>query len=74
MAVDYYGSDAVEVATYLLNGWLVLQDARESERKRDLARVYIGEVLPQIRARIDVLRTIDPTPVQAKETVLAAEF
>jgi alkylation response protein AidB-like acyl-CoA dehydrogenase len=74
VAVDYYGSDAVEVATYLLNGWLVLQDARESERKRDLARVYIGEALPQIRARIDVLRAVDPTPVQAKETVLTAEF
>jgi alkylation response protein AidB-like acyl-CoA dehydrogenase len=74
VAVDYYGSDTVEVATYLLNGWLVLQDARESERKRDLARVYIGEALPQIRARIDVLRAIDPTPVQAKETVLTAEF
>jgi alkylation response protein AidB-like acyl-CoA dehydrogenase len=74
VAVDYYGSDAVEVATYLLNGWLVLQDARTSERKRDLARIYIRETLPQIRARIDVLRAIDPTPVQAKETVLTAEF
>jgi alkylation response protein AidB-like acyl-CoA dehydrogenase len=85
VAVDYYGSDAVEVATYLLNGWLVLQDGAASvdaaasddaaaERKRDLARVYIGEALPQIRARIDVLRAIDPTPVQAKETVLTDEF
>ncbi|MFN2272744.1 MAG: acyl-CoA dehydrogenase family protein [Anaerolineae bacterium] len=80
VAVDYYGSDAVEVATYLLNGWLVLQDgaasvdAAASERKRDLARVYIGEALPQIRARIDVLRAIDPTPVQAKESVLTDEF
>ena len=80
VAVDYYGSDAVEVATYLLNGWLVLQDgaastdAAPSERKRDLARVYIGEALPQIRARIDVLRAIDPTPVQVKESVLTDEF
>jgi len=80
VAVDYYGSDAVEVATYLLNGWLVLQDAAASgdavasDRKRDLARVYIGAALPQIRARIDVLRAIDPTPVQVKERVLTAEF
>jgi alkylation response protein AidB-like acyl-CoA dehydrogenase len=74
VAVDYYGSDAVEVATYLLNGWLVLQDGRASERKRDLARVYIGGALPQIRARIDVLRAIDPTPVQVKESVLTDEF
>jgi hypothetical protein len=74
VAIDYYGSDAVEVAAYLLNGWLVLQDARTSERKRDLARVYIGEALPQIRSRIDVLRAIDPTPTQVRESVLAAEF
>jgi alkylation response protein AidB-like acyl-CoA dehydrogenase len=80
VAVDYYGSDAVEVATYLLNGWLVLQDAAasrgagKSERKSDLARVYIGAALPQIHARIDVLRAIDPTPVQVKESVLTDEF
>jgi alkylation response protein AidB-like acyl-CoA dehydrogenase len=74
VAVDYYGSDAVEVAAYLLNGWLVLQDGRESERKRDLARIYIGEALPQIRSRIDVLRAVDPTPVQVKESVLTDEF
>ncbi|MBN1811723.1 MAG: acyl-CoA dehydrogenase C-terminal domain-containing protein, partial [Anaerolineae bacterium] len=80
VAIDYYGSDAVEVAAYLLNGWLVLQDAAASSdaatsaRKRDLARVYIGEALPQIRSRIDVLRAIDPTPVQVRESVLTAEF
>jgi alkylation response protein AidB-like acyl-CoA dehydrogenase len=74
VAVDYYGSEAVEVAAYLLNSWLVLQDARTSERKRDLARVYVGAALPQIRARIDVLRAIDPTPVQVRESVLTEEF
>jgi alkylation response protein AidB-like acyl-CoA dehydrogenase len=74
VAVDYYGSDAVEAAAYLLNGWLVLQDARTSERKRDLARVYIGEALPKIRSHIDVLRAIDPTPMQAKESVLTETF
>jgi 3-(methylthio)propanoyl-CoA dehydrogenase len=74
VAVDYYGSDAVEVAAYLLNSWLMLQDGRESERKRDLARVYIGAALPQIHARIDVLRALDPTPVQVKESVLTEEF
>jgi alkylation response protein AidB-like acyl-CoA dehydrogenase len=74
VAVDYYGSDAVEAAAYLLNSWLVLQDGRTSERKRDLARVYIGAALPQIHARIDVLRAIDPTPMQVKESVLTAEL
>jgi alkylation response protein AidB-like acyl-CoA dehydrogenase len=73
-AIDYYASDIVDAAVYLFNSWLVLQDGRESERKRDLARVYVAEAMPIIRRKIDVLRAIDPTPIQARETVLAEGF
>ena len=45
-----------------------------SERKRDLARIYVAESMPIIRNKIDVLKALDPTPFKAKETVLAAEF
>jgi alkylation response protein AidB-like acyl-CoA dehydrogenase len=69
--IDYYASDLADVAVCVLNCWLTLQDARSSERKRDLARVYIAEVMPEIHSKIDVLRAIDPTPLQARETVLA---
>jgi alkylation response protein AidB-like acyl-CoA dehydrogenase len=73
-AIDYYASDIVDAAVYLFNSWLVLRDGRESERKRDLARVYVSEATPIIRRKIDVLRAIDPTPMRARETVLAKGF
>jgi hypothetical protein len=72
--IDYYASDLADVAVCVLNCWLTLQDARSGERKRDLARVYIAEVMPEIHSKIDVLRAIDPTPLQARETVLAEAF
>jgi alkylation response protein AidB-like acyl-CoA dehydrogenase len=73
-AIDYYASDIVDAAVYLFNSWLVLRDGCESERKRDLARVYVSEAMPIIRRKIDVLRAIDPTPMRARETVLAKGF
>jgi hypothetical protein len=73
-AIDYYASDVVDAASYLFNSWLMLEDAATSERKQDLARIYIAEAMPVIRNKIDVLKALDPTPFKAKETVLAADF
>jgi hypothetical protein len=54
--IDYYASDLADMAVYLVNSWLMLQDGRVSERKRELARMYIGEHLPQVeRARQAIL-------------------
>jgi len=72
--IDYYGSELADVATYVLNCWLTLQDARLSERKRDLAAVYISETLPVLRSKVDVLRAVAPSPLQARDTVLAEAF
>ncbi len=72
--IDYYGADLVDVATYVLNCWLTLQDARLSERKRDLAAVYIGETLPVLHSKVNVLRAVDPAPLQARDAILAEDF
>jgi len=72
--IDYYASDLADVAVGVLNCWLVLRDARSSERKRDIATVYIAEAMPTIHSKVDVLRAIDPTPLEARETVLAETF
>jgi hypothetical protein len=72
--IDYYASDLVNMAVYIFNSWLLLQDARVSERKRDLAQVYLAEHLPDIaRAHQSILRA-DATPLQARNTVLGAAF
>lgn len=69
--VDYYASDLADVAVYVLNSWLILQDARTSDRKRELARVYIAETMPKIRGSVAVLQAINPAPIEAKDVILA---
>jgi alkylation response protein AidB-like acyl-CoA dehydrogenase len=48
-AIDYYASDLVDMAVYLVNFWLVLQDGRLSARKSELAHIYIRENLPRLQ-------------------------
>jgi hypothetical protein len=72
--IDYYAIDLVDVATYVVNGWLMLQDARLAERKRAIARVYIAETLPKIRGRVAMLQASDPAPLQAKDVILTESF
>jgi hypothetical protein len=69
--IDYYASDLSDLAVDVLTSWLVLRDARTADRKRELARIYIGDTLPKARGRIAALQVLEPAPVQARETVLA---
>jgi alkylation response protein AidB-like acyl-CoA dehydrogenase len=47
--IDYYASDLADMAVNLVNSWLILQDGRVSERKRELARLYINQHLGQVQ-------------------------
>jgi hypothetical protein len=69
--IDYYAVDLVEMAVGVLTGWLALRDAPSAERKRELARVYIGETLPKFRGRMAAIQASDPAPLQARDLVLA---
>jgi alkylation response protein AidB-like acyl-CoA dehydrogenase len=68
--IDYYAVDLVDMATYVLNSWLTLQDARATARKRELARIYVAEALPRIRGKVAALQSVDPAIPQARELVL----
>jgi alkylation response protein AidB-like acyl-CoA dehydrogenase len=72
--IDYYAVDLTDMAVYVVNSWLLLQDSLVSERKRDLARLYIIENLPKVHAAGDTILIADDTPLQARNTVLADEF
>lgn len=69
--IDYYSADLADMAVYVINCWLTLQDARLTETKREVARVYIAETLPRIRDRVARLKAIDPTLLQARDLILA---
>jgi hypothetical protein len=72
--IDYYASDLTDMAVYVINSWLMLQDARLSDRKREMARVYIAAHLPQVHSARAAIHAADATPLQAREMVLASPF
>lgn len=72
--IDYFASNLVDMAAYIVNGWLLLQDARVSERKRNLAQVYITEYLPRIHAAAQAVLCADSTPLQVRGVILADPF
>ncbi|MCP4543313.1 MAG: acyl-CoA dehydrogenase [Chloroflexi bacterium] len=72
--IDYYGVDLVDIATYVINGWLMLRDARRGERKRAMARIYIAEALSEIHGKVATLKTSDPAPMQVRDVILTESF
>jgi len=72
--IDYFASDLVDMAVYIVNSWLLLQDARASERKRNLAQVYLAEHLPHSQAAGQAILCADSTPLQVRGTILSATF
>lgn len=72
--IDYYAADLVDMAVYVVNSWLLLQDARLSERKKSIARVYLAEHLPRVHSTSAAINAADDTPLQVRETVLATPF
>ncbi len=72
--IDYYASDLMDMAAYTVNSWLLLQDAQASERKRNLAQVYLAEHLPRVQAAGQSILCADSTPLQVRGTILAAAF
>jgi 3-(methylthio)propanoyl-CoA dehydrogenase len=69
--IDYHAEDLADLAVYLVNCWLTLQDARLSPRKLDIARAYIGENLPRMHTKIAILQNADPSLLRAQKLVTA---
>jgi len=69
--IDYYAADLADMAVCLLTSWLALRDARTTERKQELARLYLGQALPNFRGHLAALQAGDPTPLRARDLLLA---
>jgi hypothetical protein len=72
--IDYYAVDLVEMAAYLCNSWLLLQDAGQEARKANLAKVYVEEHLPHMHSRSEAILNAETAPLQVREPVLSEEF
>jgi hypothetical protein len=72
--IDYFAVDLADMAIEVINSWLTLQDARTSDRKADLARVYIAEAMPRLRQSLATLQVSDLAPIRARDVLLAEPF
>ena len=72
--IDYYASDLVNMAVYVLNSWLLLQDACASQRKRDLTQAYLAEHLPDVARANESIINANAVPLQTRNTVLSGAF
>jgi alkylation response protein AidB-like acyl-CoA dehydrogenase len=71
--IDYYANDLVDLALFVINGWLLLQDGRTSERKADVARIYIAETLPKAHSHANTILTASDTPMLVRDSVLTPQ-
>jgi hypothetical protein len=71
--IDYYAVDLVEMAAYLSNAWLLLQDAGKQTGKRPLVQVYVDEHLPHIHSRSEAILNAGSIPYQVSELVQAQD-
>lgn len=68
--IDYYASDLSDIAVYLVNMWLLLQDGCVSDRKRALARVYINEHLTIIRCAGQSILGAETEPLSVRRLII----
>jgi alkylation response protein AidB-like acyl-CoA dehydrogenase len=72
--INYYATDLVDAAAYVLNSWLLLQSAHTSERKQELSRVYLAETLPRLRGVLSSLQATSRAPLEARPAILSEPF
>ncbi len=67
---DYHSRRLVEMTTYTTIGYLMLRDAVNSERKKDVARLFLEFALPEVKMRHDII--IDNTAhlLEKREEIL----
>ncbi len=75
--IDYYGVDLMNMAVYVVNSGLLLRDAvplnsaqPATAHKQAMARVYLGEHLPQVRAAHTAILAADATLLEVRDQIL----
>jgi alkylation response protein AidB-like acyl-CoA dehydrogenase len=69
--IDYHASDLADMAVYLVNSWLMLADGKVSERKQELAWLYINEHLPQVESARQAILNAGEAPLPMKSSILS---
>jgi len=72
--IDYFASDLIDMAAYIVNSWLLMQDARNSERKLHLVRFYTSEFLPKVHSAGNMILAVDESPLRGKDLMFSDNF
>jgi len=54
---EYHARRIVEMATYVMIGYLMLRDAGRSDRKKDMAKYFIEFAHPEVKMKSDIITT-----------------
>jgi alkylation response protein AidB-like acyl-CoA dehydrogenase len=68
--IDFYASDLVDMAAWIICSWLILRDAQILPYKKDLFRAYLADVLPKIRVAGEVVMKSSTAILDAKKILL----
>jgi hypothetical protein len=68
--IDFYASDLVDMAAWIICSWLILRDAQILPYKKDLFRAYLADVLPKIRVAGEVVMKSSTAILDAEKTLL----
>ena len=68
--VDYYAGDLVEMAIWVVGGWLMLRDTSAAEDKKPIARAYVASITPKVRAAAEVVLASNPVPLETIAVLL----
>jgi len=68
--IDFYASDLVDMAAWIICSWLILRDAQILPYKKDLFRAYLADVLPKIRVAGEVVMKSSTAILDAKKSLL----
>jgi alkylation response protein AidB-like acyl-CoA dehydrogenase len=69
--IDYYASDLVDMAAWIICSLLLLRDAGILDRKKDLFRAYLADQLPKIRVAGAVVLESSPAKLETKNSLMA---
>jgi hypothetical protein len=69
--IDYYASDLVDMAAWVICSWLLLRDASVLQQKKDLFRAYLADQLPRIRVAGTVVLESSPASLNTKNSLMA---
>ena len=68
--MDYYAVDLVEMAIWIVGGWLLLRDTTVAEHKKPVTRTYLASLAPKVRAAAEVVLASNPVPLEAIPVLL----